>query len=1114
MKSITAIITAFSLLAASISSPEFFGHQNCISIYAETNSSTSVYEYITDDYKLLYRVNGKEATIHYCNYTNSYMPAESRQMILNLEIPEKINGYTVTEINDSALDGILYKNLILPDTIKRIGNKALGSYTYAPDTFTFPRDTEEIGDNVFSTLNSDKIVLPANVRSISKNAFPGNFTFEVDPDNKYFHISQNLLMTTDNKTLLKYSGTEKALRCSIPESVETINPHAFDNANVITVDIPDSVRTIGEYAFHNSTIKSVSLPDSIETIGKSAFQNSNINSLTFPDSITVIEDNTFAYCCELKNVQLSKNLESIGSSAFFSCTMLESIVLPDSLKEIQTNAFSKSGVSGTINISSYLSKISPTAFSYTNIAAYDVSEDNTCYSSQDNILFDRDKTTVIHCPPQNSKTSVYLPETVTKIENNAFYQCVNLKNITIPDSIKEIGSNTFYQCTSLKSVKLPANLSAIKSEAFSGCSDLHEIDLPSGIETIGEKAFAKTALKTISIPESATKISSTAFSDCSDLKTIKVSPYFHDFKCYETDITIEFYDNKNLYISDGIVYSKDKSVLINYPLFTENYMKEFTVPEYVTKIESNAFENLDLRKITLSKNISSIGDYAFKNCKRLQEFDYNGSDPELGKGTFYGCPDLYRIELPSSIRVIPEDTFYECTNIQTARIPDGIEELESYCMPCVLNEVYIPSSVTKISENAFGSNYGFLICGEEGSYAEKFAAENQLKFVADSKKYNGDINNDGKTNIIDLITLKSCFINSQKNTELNSDVNKDGILSVTDLVKLINILHGQSEPSGYGDIEFRKEILDCEVNKYNITPKYTFITSEEELTKVFNEYFVNAETVSSYVDKYKDYLDEYVIYTYLHKSASLGTRPAVYPNIYGFSDSSMIFFVSDIQFFGFDSFSSYLYTVLLPKNLYTGQYVDIRTRNNENIAYKPVIYLYPEEETTINVKVELDEKSRFTCTYPEYPEETGWTVTAEPDSTLYDENGSYPYLFWEAATSRDWDMSEGFVVKGEDTKEFLKEKLSFLGLEPVEYIEFISFWLPKMENNKYNLISFQTDDYEEMAKLTITPEPESVLRVFMTYKSLDEWEDIPEQNLSSFERKGYTVVEWGGSEVK
>ena len=179
---------------------------------------------------------------------------------------------------------------------------------------------------------------------------------------------------------------------------------------------------------------------------------------------------------------------------------------------------------------------------------------------------------------------------------------------------------------------------------------------------------------------------------------------------------------------------------------------------------------------------------------------------------------------------------------------------------------------------------------------------------------------------------------------------------------------------------------------------------------------------------------------------------------------------------------------------------------------KPVIYLYPEESTKVNVR--LDYSGELGCTYPAYGE-NGWTVTAEPDGTLinFADGREYSYLFWDGMSNIDYDMSSGFVVKGEDTEAFLKEKLEYMGLTPREYNEFIVYWLPIMQNNKYNLITFQGQVYTDNAKLEITPKPDSMLRIFMTFKPLVKPVAIEEQQLSTFERHGFTVVEWGGAEI-
>ena len=180
-------------------------------------------------------------------------------------------------------------------------------------------------------------------------------------------------------------------------------------------------------------------------------------------------------------------------------------------------------------------------------------------------------------------------------------------------------------------------------------------------------------------------------------------------------------------------------------------------------------------------------------------------------------------------------------------------------------------------------------------------------------------------------------------------------------------------------------------------------------------------------------------------------------------------------------------------------------------AAKPVLYLYPTKEETVSVK--LDFPGKLTCTYPDYRD--GWTVKAEPDGTLTDcaDGRTYPYLYWEGETNVKYDMTEGFVVKGSDTAEFLRQKLSYMGLTPREYNEFIVYWLPILQKNPYNLIRFAGEDYDRSVPLSITPKPDSVLRVMMLYRPLAAPASVKPQMLRPFERKGFSAVEWGGTRV-
>lgn len=196
-------------------------------------------------------------------------------------------------------------------------------------------------------------------------------------------------------------------------------------------------------------------------------------------------------------------------------------------------------------------------------------------------------------------------------------------------------------------------------------------------------------------------------------------------------------------------------------------------------------------------------------------------------------------------------------------------------------------------------------------------------------------------------------------------------------------------------------------------------------------------------------------------------------------------------------------------------------RTNSNIFWlnqraqpmKPLILLYPEKVQ--EVQVELEYTPGFSATFPRYDNaKKGWSVTANPDGTLLDHTTKQEtyWLFWEGnLTHANYNTSKGWVIQGWEVREFLYEKLTEIGLNTKEKSDFIMFWYPKLQDYPYLQITFTWDDYNQSAPLKITPKPDSLLRVFMVAKPLDVPIQIEPQKLERFERKGFSVVEWGGA---
>ena len=185
-----------------------------------------------------------------------------------------------------------------------------------------------------------------------------------------------------------------------------------------------------------------------------------------------------------------------------------------------------------------------------------------------------------------------------------------------------------------------------------------------------------------------------------------------------------------------------------------------------------------------------------------------------------------------------------------------------------------------------------------------------------------------------------------------------------------------------------------------------------------------------------------------------------------------------------------------------------------NKLRKPVIYLYPEKEMDISVQLNINLDSKLSTIYPKFNgENKTWNVHAKPNGDIQLNNKIYPYLFWEAQSYTNLDMNEGFIVNDTNAEEFLESKLNILGLNEKESTDFITYWLPVLIKNKLSLCTFQTEKFFNSIKLNINPKPDTLIRIFLCIKKTDSPIMIKEQKLDKNERKGYTVIEWGGTSI-
>ena len=202
----------------------------------------------------------------------------------------------------------------------------------------------------------------------------------------------------------------------------------------------------------------------------------------------------------------------------------------------------------------------------------------------------------------------------------------------------------------------------------------------------------------------------------------------------------------------------------------------------------------------------------------------------------------------------------------------------------------------------------------------------------------------------------------------------------------------------------------------------------------------------------------------------------------------------------------------IPKRKRFSRFEDFEFLYEGDIKKKPVIYLYPEKEMDISVQLNINKKNNeLTTIYPKFNGENNtWNVHAKPNGDIILGNKTYPYLFWEAKSYYNQEIKEGFIVEAKDAEEFLENKLKILGLNDKESTDFITFWLPVLLRNKLSLCNFQSEQFFNNFKLNVNPKPNTMIRIFLSIKKLNSPIEIKEQKLEKNERKGYTLIEWGG----
>ena len=461
----------------------------------------------------------------------------------------------------------------------------------------------------------------------------------------------------DWKRLLKAPSRLKG-EYSIRKGVKVIGNNAFGGCK------------IGNRAFYEcSSLTSINIPNSVTNIGYRAFWScKSLTSINIPTSVTNIGDSAFEECSSLTNIDIPNSVTNIGNGAFSRCDSLTKIIIPRSVVNMNGNPFLRWDG--------------------------DLYNESEAFIYENQVLFNKDKTTLI---AYRSKEKNYIiPNSVTYIGNDAFFDCKSLTSINIPNSVTNIGNRAFRGCDLLKRINIPDSVTYIGNLAFAFCSSLTNIDIPNNVTNIGYRAFCYCrSLTSINIPNSVTYIGNDAFWGCKSLTSINISTSVTNigegaFKECSSLTNIDI-PNSVTNIGNRVFMGCDSLTKIIIPssvvnmngnpfcgwsgkLYNES--KEFIYEHQVLFNKDRttliAYRSNDTNYI-IPNGVTNIGDRAFWECKSLNNIKIPNSVTNIGNETFSWCESLTSINIPNSVTTIESGAFGGCNNIPSQIKSDIIQ---------------------------------------------------------------------------------------------------------------------------------------------------------------------------------------------------------------------------------------------------------------------------------------------------------------------------------------------------------------------------------------------------------------------------------------------------------
>lgn len=704
----------------------------------------------------------------------------------------------VTVIEPSAFEGCRsLKQVVLPSGLSELGDYAFSGCSSLSQV-TIPSGVTALREGVFADCTSlVDIMLPDGLERIEHFAFRGTGIKHASISTNVTYIGQGVFedckavqsltvpyigngVFAPNTLDYLFNSQPSTSNRNVPASLTSVTvlngsqlaSNAFYNCRYLTdITLPASLSSIPNSMFYGcSSLKSLTIPQSVNVIGAYAFQGCKaLREIALPDELESIGNQAFSGCASLQEITVPPSVTRIGSSVFAGCSGLKSMTLPflgASREEINNLQY----VVGTP--SANLKTVALTEGTQLCASAFSGCKYLTTVILP-GTLIKIDNQAFYNC---SSMREIVLPDGLTEIGARAFYGCSALEDVTVPDSVLSIGSRAFDRCTKLKSITLPfvgssressnsfayifsqvpetlttvtlTDCTRIPSSAFKGCSNLTSITLPDGLEQIGQQAFSDcSSLTSMTVPTSVTVMGNFLFRNCYGIE----------------ELSLPFLPQAN-----GAYYGYS-SIYVMFETFNPTALRRVILTN-TGEIRNRAFADFnDLEEVVFETPITSIGEYAFLNCYSLKEIELPESLGMVGEGAFEGCYRMYVVRNHSDL---------------TFDNSHGWDE--TYLSSCALTILEDGADPITVKKNGF-----VFLLGDEGHwYLVDYTGRETKLSLPESFRYN-------QADVTSYVIPRFVFRNNQSITELqlSSAVSRIGMQAFANCenLRLVTIPHSMQD---------------------------------------------------------------------------------------------------------------------------------------------------------------------------------------------------------------------------------------------------------------------------------------------------------------------------------